>query len=256
MCLPCSDKFLRRGRGRGFRAIGQWESDAMGADSIARSPITESTLAGGPIADPAAPARVDVGCGEHAQQGGAASCAIGTNPPAHASDRARPLESLMQRCGFLGLRFTHRTKLPRVETRPGKEVRAPHSLGPVETPIPPAEAVLANQSGRDFGASDDSPPRRSSGRDILVIPAAARASNHHVFSRWVRIKAMSIPIGFARRRVHARTRFYLIGRFPVRHSPQGPRNKFKASLLRNARVRSFGKPTRRSHRASRTTPKL
>lgn len=234
----------------------------MGADSLARSldrrlrQQTGSALAGGAVADPAAPARVDVGRGEHAQQGRPASCAIGADTSTHASDRARPLESIMQRCGFLGLRFTHRTKLPRVETRPEKQVHAPHSLGPAGTPIPPAMAVLADQSGRDFGASRDSPPMRSPRPGHGCIPARHASEQPQRFSstgshrgRWrsrsVSHVAVSTPGQGSISSVVSRSRIHRKGLENL-----SPRFRMNTSAGR------FDKPTRRSHRAIRTTPKL
>jgi hypothetical protein len=71
-----------------------------------------STLARGPIAGPATPAGVHIRGSRHAQQRGAAPRPVGADTPSHASDRARPFESIMLRCGLLGLRFVHRTKTP------------------------------------------------------------------------------------------------------------------------------------------------
>jgi hypothetical protein len=43
----------------------------------------------------------------------------------HSRDSSSPLKPIMQRCVFLRFRFVHRTRPPRVETRPKQQVYAP-----------------------------------------------------------------------------------------------------------------------------------
>ncbi len=117
----------------GITLMGIWRAAATTAEVRDAVP---STLAGGPIADPAAPTRIHIGGGEHAQERRAAPRPIRPDATAYPGDRPCPFETLMQRCGLLGLRFVHRTRLPRVETRPKQQVHAPHSIGPRGTRIP------------------------------------------------------------------------------------------------------------------------
>jgi hypothetical protein len=106
--LGSGSVFVQRRGFMGDRTVGG--SDAKGKGR--RRWRAGSPLARSPIAGPATPAGVHISGGQHAQQRRAAPGPVGAGTPSHASDRARPFESIMQRCGLLGLRFVHRTKTP------------------------------------------------------------------------------------------------------------------------------------------------
>ena len=72
-----------------------------------------------------AAARIDIRGGQHSQQGRTAASTARVSSAAHSCDSSGPFKPVMQRCVFLGFRFVHRTRPPRVETRPKQQVYAP-----------------------------------------------------------------------------------------------------------------------------------
>ena len=87
--------------------------------------IRSRTLAAGAISGSRAAARIRVRGGQHAEQGRAAAGTARVSPAAHTRDGSGPFKPFMQRCVFLRFHFVHRTKPPRVETRPRQQVHAP-----------------------------------------------------------------------------------------------------------------------------------
>jgi hypothetical protein len=102
-------------------------------------PDAASALRARAIANPTTPGGIGIGRGEHTQQGRTTASAGGLATTTHPSDSACPLESSMHRCGFLGLRFIHRQKLPtsRNATR-NRGSTLHHSIGPGEPEFHPA----------------------------------------------------------------------------------------------------------------------
>jgi len=113
-----------------------------------------------------ATARVGVGRGQHAQQGGATAGTTHASSPPYPGDGPGPFKPIMRRCVFLGFRIVHQTKLPRGETRPKKAgLRSTHSVGPRGTRIPPSTAVLASVSRSSAGLQPGRINSRWSGVD-------------------------------------------------------------------------------------------
>jgi hypothetical protein len=100
------------------------------------------------IADSTPSSGISISRSEHSQQGGTTARARRFAPTTHAGDSARPFKSGMQRCGRLGLRFTHRIKTPHGQKR-DHGLSGRRSTTPFEqrgTPVPPGIAVLASIS--------------------------------------------------------------------------------------------------------------
>jgi hypothetical protein len=82
-------------------------------------------LATSSVTVPSATTRVDIGRGQHAQQGGATTGPARAHATADSGNGPSPLKPIMHRCDFLGFRLVHRTLPPRGETRPKQQVHAP-----------------------------------------------------------------------------------------------------------------------------------
>ena len=87
--------------------------------------IRSGSLTASAIGGTGAAARIRVGGGQHAEQGRTAAGTTRVRPAAHTRHGSGPLKPFMQRCVFLRFHFVHRTKPPRVETRPKQQVHAP-----------------------------------------------------------------------------------------------------------------------------------
>jgi hypothetical protein len=91
------------------------------------------------LANSTAPGGIGISRGQHAQQGRPTAGSGRLPTTSHASDSACPFKPSMHRCGFLGLRFIHRQKLP--TSRNATQTTGPRSTNPLgrkEPEFPPA----------------------------------------------------------------------------------------------------------------------
>lgn len=127
-------------------------AESRGRGICRRSPPDPSGAirAGSGLARTTATGRIGINGGQHTQQRRAPAGAGGFPATTHPGYSARPNESIMHRCGSLGIRLAHQTSPPSVDVPSKQQGHAPNPLRREE---PESLSAFARPHGVDTGMS-------------------------------------------------------------------------------------------------------